>query len=75
MHRLVKFFKVIDRISTYLAYIASFILFCLMLLTLYAIAMRFLFRDPPGWDIEISEYMLIYIAFLGTAWLLKKGDI
>jgi len=43
-----------------------------MLLILYAVFMRYFLGNPPGWDIEVSEYILVYVTFLGTAWLLKR---
>lgn len=42
------------------------------LLTLTDIVGRQFFRAAQGWAIEISEYSLVYLAFLGAAWLLRE---
>jgi TRAP-type C4-dicarboxylate transport system permease small subunit len=34
--------------------------------------MRYLFRSPTGWVIEVCEFALLYITFLGAPWLLKQ---
>lgn len=35
--------------------------------------MRYVFSDPIVWGEELSEYGLLYLTFLGAAWVLKKG--
>ena len=42
------------------------------LLTLDDIVSRQFFGSAQGWAIEISEYSLVYMAFLGAAWLLRE---
>lgn len=67
---------VFDRINLGFASISAALILILVAIICYAVFMRYLFHDPPGWDVEISEDMLLYITFLGTAWLLKqKGHI
>jgi TRAP-type C4-dicarboxylate transport system permease small subunit len=34
--------------------------------------MRYFLNQPLQWIIEITEYALLYITFLATAWLLKR---
>lgn len=36
------------------------------------VALRFFLNTPIKWVFEATEYALLYITFLGTAWLLKK---
>lgn len=36
------------------------------------IVFRYFFNHPLVWVIEISEYILVFITFLGSAWLLKE---
>ena len=36
------------------------------------VAMRYLFNQPQVWAIELSEYAILYITFLGGAWVLKE---
>jgi TRAP-type C4-dicarboxylate transport system permease small subunit len=59
--------------------ISAFLFISGVLLTLIILAvctdvvMRYLFNRPIFWVAELSEYSLLYITFLGTAWLLKQG--
>ena len=61
-----------DRTINFMAFLAGLFLALLMLIICYEVVMRYLFHAPPGWVVEICEYMLLYITFLGTAWLLKE---
>lgn len=45
--------------------------FCVVIITL-EVVMRFFFNRPLMWSIEVTEYCLIWITFLGTAWVLRK---
>jgi TRAP-type C4-dicarboxylate transport system permease small subunit len=36
------------------------------------VAMRYLFGRPQAWAIELSEYAILYITFLGGAYVLKE---
>lgn len=36
--------------------------------------MRYVLNDPLVWVVEFSEYALLYICFLGTAWALREGN-
>ena len=37
-----------------------------------AVVMRYLLKSSPAWVIEVTEYSLLYITFLGSAWLLRR---
>jgi len=37
------------------------------------VILRYFFNRPQVWVIELSEYALLYITFLGAAWVLKSG--
>lgn len=63
---------VFDWTINLLAFLAGLFLALLMLIICYEVVMRYIFHAPPGWVVEVCEYMLLYITFLGTAWLLKK---
>ena len=67
-----KFWYIFDHFLYGLASLSGTILFCLMLLIIYEVVMRYVFRNPPGWAIEVSEYTMLWIVFLGTGWLLKE---
>lgn len=48
------------------------IIFTMLAVTADVVGRYFLGR-PIGWVLEITEYCLLYIPFLGAAWLLKKN--
>lgn len=62
-----------DRILDLFTILAAIFVAFMMLAVTGDVTARFILgRSGVGWVIEISEYMLVYITFLGTAWLLKK---
>ncbi len=63
---------IIDATLTSLVVLAAVILIFVMLSVNAEVIMRYFLNRPLLWVIEISEYSLLYITFLGTAWLLKK---
>jgi len=36
------------------------------------VCMRYFFNRPLFWMIEVTQYAMVFILFLGTAWLLRK---
>jgi TRAP-type C4-dicarboxylate transport system permease small subunit len=36
------------------------------------VVLRYFFNRPTTWVLEICEYILLYIVFLGAAWVLKE---
>jgi len=44
----------------------------MMLAVVAKVAMRYFFNSPIVWVIDITEYAMLFITFLGTAWLLKR---
>jgi TRAP-type C4-dicarboxylate transport system permease small subunit len=37
------------------------------------VLMRYGFNRPLTWVVEVSEYALLWMTFLGTAWVLRQG--
>ena len=65
-----------DWILNAMAVVTGVILLFMMLLVCYDVIMRYLFRNPTGWAMEVCEYLLVYITFLGSPWLLlEKGHV
>ena len=48
------------------------LLIFMMLAVSTEVVMRYFLNRPPIWVIEVTEYALLYITFLGAAWLLKR---
>ncbi len=53
-------------------FLSGVLLTMIMLAVCTDVVMRYLFNRPIFWVAELSEYSLLYITFLGTAWLLKQ---
>ena len=55
-----------------LALVAGVVTVFVMLAINYEVFMRYFLNRPTLWTLEISEYSLVYITFLGAAWVLRK---
>lgn len=64
---------IFDYVIDATAGVAGGLVIVLMLIMCYEVAMRYFFRQPPVWAIEVCEYLLLLLTFLGAAWLLKMG--
>jgi C4-dicarboxylate transporter, DctQ subunit len=54
--------------------IASGVLFlCGMLVSLYAVIMRYVFNMPPAWGQEIFEFLMVWAVFLGFGMALREN--
>ena len=65
--------KFFDRIIDFMAFLAGVLLVGAVLIVCFEIWMRYFARKPQVWTVEVCEYILFAIAFLGAPWLLKKG--
>jgi C4-dicarboxylate transporter DctQ subunit len=65
--------KVFDWIIDSMAFLAGVLLVGAVLIICLEVWMRYFARKPQVWTVEICEYILFAIAFLGAPWLLKKG--
>jgi TRAP-type C4-dicarboxylate transport system permease small subunit len=64
--------RVLDLLNGVMAGIAATMVIFMMLAISYSVMMRYLFNRPIAWIVEISSYLMLYITFLGTAWLLRR---
>ena len=64
--------KIFDSILGILAFICGIIFIFIMTSVCIDVLMRYFLNRPMQWVIEISEYLLVYLTFLGTAWVLKQ---
>jgi len=55
-----------------MAGIGAIMVIFMMLAISYSVMMRYLFNRPIAWVVEVSSYLMLYITFLGTAWLLRR---
>ena len=64
--------RVFDSAIEIMARLCDVILMFLMLSVCADVMLRNFFNRPQAWIVEISEYLLLYITFLGAAWVLRN---
>jgi len=62
---------IFDRIIGLLALLAALILVFTMLSVGAEVVARYFLGSPIRWVVEITEYLLLFMTFLATAWVLK----
>lgn len=69
--------RMLSRVSLHISktsvVIAEVALVALMLLTVYAVVTRYIFRSPSIHALEVSQYLLLVIAWMATGWVLIEG--
>ena len=68
-----KFWIFFDKVIDWMAVLAGVILVFITAAVCYTIGMRFLFTKTTIWIMQTTEYALLWIVFLATAWLLREG--
>src|SRR3990167_3032515 len=69
----VSFVKWFDRLNDSLALLAGAIIGFTTLIIIYEVIMRYLVKRPTTWVNYISEILLVYCTFLGSAYVLRLG--
>ncbi|MBI4284641.1 MAG: TRAP transporter small permease [Chloroflexi bacterium] len=59
-----------DRLLRYLSVILGGLIAYLVLGVTYEVIMRYVFNHPSQWSVDATEYSLLFILFLGSAWVL-----
>lgn len=72
MKLLRKFAGIFDGTVDAFSILACVLLIFVMLAVCAEIVFRYFLHSPIIWVVEISEVILLYITFLGTAWLLRR---
>jgi len=54
------------------AWASQMVLFAAVVIIFYDVVMRYIFNSPTAWVLEISEYMLVFIAIAGAADVQRK---
>lgn len=62
-----------DGIIDFMAFLAGILLVAAVFIVSFEIFMRYFLQKPQVWTVEVCEYILFSMAFLGAPWLLKKG--
>jgi TRAP-type C4-dicarboxylate transport system permease small subunit len=64
--------RMLNRVETVLAVLAGLLLLFITFSICVSIALRTLNLQVPLWSVQFNEYALLWITFLGGAWLLRK---
>jgi len=72
MKLLAKAGTLFDRTVNYLAFVAAVLIIFTMLSVGAEVVMRYFLHRPMIWVMEVTEIILLFITFLGTAWLLRR---
>ncbi|MBN1548851.1 MAG: TRAP transporter small permease [Syntrophaceae bacterium] len=65
-----------DWLNTAMAWIAALMVIFMMFAISYDAVARYFWGQSLPWVVEVSSYLMLYITFLGTAWLLReKGHV
>jgi TRAP-type C4-dicarboxylate transport system permease small subunit len=58
--------------NSILVFIASLMMAGLMIIVCVDLTLRYFFNSPLLWGTEVTEIMLLYITFLGMAWVFRE---
>lgn len=72
MKLLTKSEVVFDKILDVLAWISGSMALFMGVAVSYSVVMRYVVNQPPIWVVQISEYLLLWMTFLGAPWLLRE---
>ena len=72
MKALMKVNTIFERIIGVMALLAAILLTSVMLIVTLEVTWRFVTGHATFWVTEVCEYALLFITFLGTAWLLEQ---
>ena len=67
-----RFWKLFDLIIDSFAVLGGILILLVTLFVTYSVTHRYLHYKPPIWILQCTEYALLWLTFLGAAWLLKK---
>jgi TRAP-type C4-dicarboxylate transport system permease small subunit len=67
-----KLLSIFDRTMNGMAFLAGVILIFIMLSVCMEVILRDVFSTPQMWVTQVTECLLLYITFLGSAWLLRE---
>ncbi|MFH1651042.1 MAG: TRAP transporter small permease [Chloroflexota bacterium] len=66
------FGRIFDRVIDVFIWIAFGMVIFSWLAVCSEVLLRYFLHSPLPWVIEVTEYMLVQMTFLGTAWLLRR---
>lgn len=64
--------NVVKGFNKVLVFIASLMMAGLMIIVCVDLTLRYFFNSPLLWGTEVTEILLLYITFLGMAWVFRE---
>jgi len=64
--------KILDVIEKALKIIYTVFMAVIVTILFYAVVMRYIFHQPPGWSIELSRYMFVWLVMLSAIVLTRE---
>lgn len=64
--------NVVKGFNKVLVFIASLLMAGLMIIVCVDLTLRYFFNSPLLWGTEVTEILLLYITFLGMAWVFRE---
>ena len=64
--------KIFDRILDTGAILAMTLVAAMALTISFEVTSRYLFNNPTSWVVDVNGWMLLYMTFLASAWLLRE---
>ncbi|PID01770.1 hypothetical protein CSV67_11890 [Sporosarcina sp. P2] len=72
MHVLLRINKLFDSVINFMAILGRVVIIIISLLIIVDIVSLKFFSNQFSWILEVSEYLLVFLTFLGVAWLLRE---
>lgn len=66
--------KVASGINKVFVFLASLMMAALMIIVCVDLTLRYFFSSPLIWGTEVTEIFLLYITFLGAAWVFREDS-
>jgi TRAP-type C4-dicarboxylate transport system permease small subunit len=66
--------KVASGINTVFVFLAALMMAALMMVVCIDLTLRYFFNSPLIWGTEVTEIFLLYITFLGAAWVFREDS-
>jgi C4-dicarboxylate transporter DctQ subunit len=73
MNYLTRMGRALDIVNRAFSFLAALLLVFILLSVCLEVFMRYFLNRPLQWVVELTEYTLLFITFLGAAWLLHRG--
>jgi len=64
---------VFNKILDFFAYLGFWVMMWLIVIITTEILTRYFLNKPITWAVEVTEYSILWLTFLSTAWVLRRG--